>query len=329
MPGGLQTFRVFLYYIIMVNNFETIKNLLKFDKPGDCYYLQLLRRQSDDPMIGGMPDPNYHGNMHSRSIKDYFIPSLEYFEQKKDEIITMCNTFNVRAYIRLNKRNYAKIAMMIMKHIVEQLVSGQTFNSPFSLIASAAGMANCAGKNKTWILDLDEEYVPYKEDIYRMIVQCEPYKSMFNNSKIPYEEFLKENFTEIPTKHGLHIVSKGFDTTTFKNLWTAYTEEYCITAPLPQLKVETIDKDGTPTTTTVFSLTGYYLKHVKGLVEILSKYCETKTIKIDKNKTIIHAYGNFVLADVDAEWKDYCIKHTLYMKQFDCHKDNPTLMFCP
>lgn len=83
MPGGLQIFRVFLYYIIMVNNFETIKNLLKFDKLGDCYYLQLLRRQSDDPMIGGMPDPNYHGNMHSRSIKDYFIPSLEYFEQKR------------------------------------------------------------------------------------------------------------------------------------------------------------------------------------------------------------------------------------------------------
>ena len=79
----------------------------------------------------------------------------------------------------------------------------------------------------------------------------------------------------------------------------------------------------------MFSLTGYYLKHVKGLVEILSKYCETKTIKIDKNKTIIHAYGNFVLADVDAEWKDYCIKHTLYMKQFDCHKDNPTILYVP
>lgn len=313
----------------MVDNFEQIRSLLKFENDGDCYYVQLLRRQSDDPMIGGMPDPNYHGNMYSRSVKDYLVPSLEYFDKIKEDIIAMCKMFNVRAYIRLNKRTYKSIALEMLKHIATQCASGETFNSPYHLVASAAGTVNCAGKNKTWILDLDEEYVPYKEDIYRMIVQCEPYKSMFNNSTIPYEEFLKANFSEIPTKHGLHIVSKGFDTATFKKLWTAYTEEYCITAPLPQLKVETIDKDGTPTTTTVFSLTGYYLKHVKGLAEILSKYCETKTIKIDKNKTIIHAYGNFVLANVDAEWKDYCIKHTLYMKQFDCHKDNPTLIYVP
>ena len=62
----------------MVDNFAQIRSLLKFDNDGDCYYVQLLRRQSDDPMKDGMPDPNYHGNMHSRSLKDYLIPSIEY-----------------------------------------------------------------------------------------------------------------------------------------------------------------------------------------------------------------------------------------------------------
>ena len=86
-----------------VDNFAIIRKLLKFENQGDCYYLQLLRRQSDDPMIDGKPDPNYHGNMHSRSLKDYFIPSLEYFDQKEEEIKKLCDVFNVRAYIRLNK----------------------------------------------------------------------------------------------------------------------------------------------------------------------------------------------------------------------------------
>ena len=60
-----------------VDNFAIIRKLLKFDKPGDCYYLQLLRRQSDDPMIDGKPQPNSHGNMHSSTIKNYINPSTE------------------------------------------------------------------------------------------------------------------------------------------------------------------------------------------------------------------------------------------------------------
>ena len=168
----------------MVDNFDKIRSLLKFENEGDCYYVQLLRRQSDDPMTNGKPDPNYHGNMHSRSIKDYFVPSLEYFDQKKEEMKSLCDTFNVRAYIRLNKRNYQQISFAIMKHITEQLVSGQTFNSPFSLVASAAGNCNCAGKDKTWILDLDEEYVTYKDSIYEMIVGCEPFKSEWEQFKL-------------------------------------------------------------------------------------------------------------------------------------------------
>ena len=70
----------------MVDNFKIIRSMLKFENPGDCYYVQLLRRQSDDPKIGGVPDPAYHGNMHSRSIKDYFISSLEHFDEVEKEI---------------------------------------------------------------------------------------------------------------------------------------------------------------------------------------------------------------------------------------------------
>ena len=162
----------------MVDNFALIEEYMKKQqatwKEGDCYYVQLLRRQADDPMIGGVKDKKYHGNMHSRSIKDYLIKSVDHLEDVKQQIIEFCKLENVRAYIRLNKRNYKNIALEMMKHIAEQCASGETFSSPFHLISSACGQCCQAGKDKTWIIDLDKEYLPYEKEIIDMICQCMP-----------------------------------------------------------------------------------------------------------------------------------------------------------
>lgn len=139
----------------MVDNFDRIEKLLSFEKQGDCYYVQLLRRQSDDPMIDGRPDPAYHGDMHSRSLKDYLISSVQQFRDLRKEMVTLCDTFNVRAYIRLNKRNYKNISTKMLKHIADQIDSGETYCSPYRLIASAIGTTCQAGKAKTWIVDCD------------------------------------------------------------------------------------------------------------------------------------------------------------------------------
>lgn len=190
----------------MTDNFEQIRSLLKFENEGDCYYVQLLRRQSDDPLIDGKKDPKYHGNMHSRSIKDYFIRSLEHFDDVKEDIIKLCEMFNVRAYIRLNKRTYKRIALVMLRHIAEQAASGETYSSPFHMIASAAGTANCAGDDKTWIVDEDAEYLRYEDKIKAIIEQCEP----TDRQKV---------VAVIPTKSGRHLITRPFNLQTFKTLW--------------------------------------------------------------------------------------------------------------
>lgn len=196
----------------MVDNFELIKSHLAFENDGDCYYLQLLRRQSDDPMVDGKPDPAYHGNMHSRSLKDYFIRSVEELDERRHEITSLCDMFNVRAYIRMNKRNYRGLSMQILKHITDQLVSGQTFSSPFHLVSSAAGLANSAGKEKTWIVDLDAEYMPFKDDIETMCDRCE--------SGFPIADgFYSNVLYSVPTKHGSHLVVRPFNLKQFDSLW--------------------------------------------------------------------------------------------------------------
>ena len=200
----------------MVDNFELIKKYMERDLPnwkeGDCYYLQLLRRASDDPKTNGVPDPKYHGNMHSRSIKDYLIRSTKHLDDVKDEIKFLCEQFNVRAYIRLNKRNYKNIALEMMKHIAQQCASGESFSSPYHLISSACGTTCQAGKDKTWILDLDKEYLPYEEEIKEMVLNCEPYKRMMEETGKTREEVKKEFFV-VPTKSGKHIVFLGSSVT--------------------------------------------------------------------------------------------------------------------
>lgn len=224
----------------MVDNFELIEQYMAKQqatwKEGDCYYVQLLRRQADDPMIGGVKNKKYHGNMHSRSIKDYLIKSVNHLEDVKEDIKAFCETFNVRAYIRLNKRSYKTITTKMLKHIADQVDSGETYASPYHLVSSACGLANCAGKNKTWLVDLDKEYLPYEKEIIDMICQCMPISAKIQeiydttNAEIHStgnpcgvsmdeikQKYVAENFFIVPTKSGKHIVCKPFNRDTFSH----------------------------------------------------------------------------------------------------------------
>lgn len=320
----------------MVDNFNQIRSLLKFENEGDCYYVQLLRRQSDDPHTDGMADPRYHGNMHSRSVKDFLIPSLEYYDKVKEDIISMCKLFNVRAYIRLNKRTYKSIALEMLKHIATQCASGETFNSPYSLVASAAGQVCSAGEGKTWIVDLDEEYLPYQEDMFRMMFECEPYvrniqtaAKTFVNTSYDCDASLKialeaerNNTPVIPTKHGRHIISKPFNTQAMTNKWNEFCKDNGITLPLPRVFTDPENKF------TTFELTDVYLNKSKEFESFLPAH---QTVQKDKNKIsfIMDKLSDWDLHMLDFYWHGHCLKNSYWMKMCDIHKDNPTILYVP
>ena len=298
----------------MVDNFDQIEKLLNFEKNGDCYYVQLLRRQSDDPMIDGRPDPAYHGDMHSRSLKDYLISSVQQFRDLRKEMVTLCDTFNVRAYIRLNKRNYKNISTKMLKHIADQIDSGETYCSPYHLIASAIGTTCQAGKAKTWIVDCDACHMGHIDAIIDMIHNCEPYISgRYGSQEIP----------RILTKHGVHLIPHPFNRQAFNTFWDEYVKSNNLANPLPQWKRDT--------ERTHFSFTGFYLKHIAGFISILEQNAFKHTIdKIDKNKTIIHLDNNTYNFDIlDTEWKRYCLSSQFYLDAPQIHTDNPTCLYFP
>lgn len=220
----------------MVDNFSIIRSMRRFDNEGECYYVQLLRRAADDPKPDGKPDPAYHGNMHSRSVKDYFISSLEHLDRVEGEIKELCRMFNVRAYIRLNRRSYRKIALQMLKHVAEQASSGGTYSSPYHLVSSAAGTVHDE-PNKTWLVDLDEPYLEHEEQIKNLICECEPIKSLIADemnrkglldTDAARKSFLEEHTCIIPTKSGKHIIVQPFNRKEFKDKWPSMGLAYLV-----------------------------------------------------------------------------------------------------
>tara|TARA_R110000822_G_scaffold5266_9_gene22614 strand:+ start:238 stop:846 length:609 start_codon:yes stop_codon:yes gene_type:complete len=176
-----------------VDNLEIIKPLLNFDSPDDFYYLQILQRKKENPQLGS----------NSRVIKNYYITSVANLEGKYDEIKQLCNHFNARASIRLNRRNYESVAL---KALINMANSMQ--NKEYSFIKKsydrAVGQGNSEPKaTKTWILDVDGDF---SERDQRKLIN-------FIRGIAPYNP---KEVAIIPSKSGLHIVVNPFDLRDFK-----------------------------------------------------------------------------------------------------------------
>lgn len=175
----------------MVDVFDKIKELLTFEDSDDFYYLQILQRKKENPQVGS----------NSRVIKNYYIGSVEYLENKYEEIRGLCHQFNARAMLRLNKRSYKKVAFKTMQNIANSMANGE-----YQFIKKSYDRACGEGhndQNKTWIIDIDGEFNDdWLLDMIHYIDGCKPegYKIV----------------TQLPTKNGLHLITKPFDLRNFR-----------------------------------------------------------------------------------------------------------------
>ena len=183
----------------MINNLELIKPLLKFESDDDFYYLQILQRKKDPNPIGlGLGTSN-----NARTIKNYFISNVEYLERKMPEIIALCNLFNARASIRLNKRSYKKVGYRALQKIANTMANGE-FEHLKSSYSKACGTGHNAGKNKTWVIDIDKEDLDKFEDLIAVLT---------TPALRPEGEKI---IATIPSKTRLHLITKPFDIKQFK-----------------------------------------------------------------------------------------------------------------
>lgn len=174
----------------MINNFNQIKSLLKFENEHEFYFVQILQRKKEHPELG----------KNNRLIKAYYIYSIEKLDKYTEEIIGLCEKFNARAYIHLNRRNSKQIAFEMMELLATNLKCDQV-NFLDKLYNSVCGTNK--GVERSWIVDYDSKETLRLNMLAESINRTEP-----KGDKI---------ITTIPTKNGYHIITKPFNKKEFSN----------------------------------------------------------------------------------------------------------------
>ena len=176
----------------MNNNFTQIRELLRFPDSNSFYFLEIIKRRKDAG--------NEEMDRHQRLIKDFYIYSLDEFDKLKDKVIGLCNENNARAYFRLNRRDAKKIAFQYNKRLAELLIT-EDYKSVPKIYASVVGEFH-SDENKSWLLDID----------YIDNVNVEEVKEFVNTLQPEGEKII----AEIPTKNGIHLITKPFRKDVFK-----------------------------------------------------------------------------------------------------------------
>jgi hypothetical protein len=175
----------------MIDNYQQIKRLLKFDDPDKFYFLQILKRRKDNPELA----------RDMKLIDNRFYYSMQAFEEDENDIKDLCTITNSRAYLRLNRRSSSQVALKCLARTAD-LISSQNFKDVKRCYLSVCGEFQ-SEENKTWIVDLDGD--PDVERIIKVINDLEP----------P----IHKTQALIPTKNGKHLISKPFRKDEFRKMF--------------------------------------------------------------------------------------------------------------
>lgn len=179
----------------MINNFELIAPLLKFDSLDDYYFAQILKRRKDNP---GMPSDR-------QKLCTFNITSLDKFWKMQEDTTRICDATNARAYINLNKKSFRKSTMYMLSELATN-ISNDNFRND-QLFDSASGSVNAPDASKVWILDIDSHdwYDKNIGELSKVLSKIEPLGTL----KI---------ITTIPTKNGCHILTSPFNLKAFSDI---------------------------------------------------------------------------------------------------------------
>ena len=180
-----------------VDNFDLIKKHINTSDDGSEFYMiQIMRRTKDQ--VG------YDGKHKQSVIKSYFVSSVEYLESKRDEIVGLCEMFNARAYINLNKKSYKQVSLKALA-ILAGKIANEDYNIK-SLYESACGQTGACDGFKTWIVDFDSKDLGELDRIKAIIDSIDP-------------KGVDKIVETVPTRHGYHLITRPFNKKAFYEMY--------------------------------------------------------------------------------------------------------------
>jgi hypothetical protein len=197
----------------MLDNLEIIKPLLNFENEGDFYMLYIFKRKKDQTT-----DKANHQSV--RTIKTYCVDSVEYLENRYDEIKQLCEMFKARAYIHIQKQNHQDVSLEMMVALANKIRNGQ--HKQQHLFDSVVGQLKTL--EKRWIVDIDTKDDGELLKVMNVINnECRPFLTRSEihtyladgTVNVTYD-YVPKVIKVIPTKSGYHLITERFDVIEFK-----------------------------------------------------------------------------------------------------------------
>ena len=170
-----------------VNNFEQIQKLLTYEDEFEFYRIHIMKRKKDDndDKVG--------------IIRTFYIAKGE-LDKLKDDIISICENKNARAYIDLNVSSYKSVAIDMLKNLADIIDAGN-FKDVRNVFNSTACNSKC-NRDKKWLLDIDIEDELEPQDFVEQTIK------LVNEVCMPVGDKVID---VIPSRSGFHIITTPFD----------------------------------------------------------------------------------------------------------------------
>lgn len=171
----------------MVDNYEAVRSVLKFDDADSLYTIQLLQRRKDVPDL----------DKGCKKLRTYYIRKMEDYEKNRDSIVRECDAKKARAYIDLNAKDIKKVALLALKKTAD-LIYNNEFDAVKNAYDYACGNVCCLGQKK-WLIDIDTLDTDTVREVCSQVT-----------------ELGAEVVLQVPSKNGVHLVTTPFAVNKFK-----------------------------------------------------------------------------------------------------------------
>jgi len=198
-----------------IDNFDAIREHLRFDKPGDMYVAHVMFRVKD---LRSEADKQMYLSHEEtqRLIKTLYIDSLEYFDRKRSTMIDLAIQNKARVYIAMTRKNRLTCNRVILKKLVDMVDDP---NVRYDHVIRSAVCGCHISDYKWWLLDIDNDTritiqsqkpSPYQADIFLMDLKDTVIADMSKLVDKTKTRSGSEIF-EVPTKNGCHIMTPPFN----------------------------------------------------------------------------------------------------------------------
>lgn len=189
-----------------LDNSLVIRGFLSFDV-NDFYFVQLIKRRKDNPDM----------SKDVKVIKSYYINSFDDYDKLIPKIIETCDRENCRAYIRLNKRNYSKLALKMISEVAQLVSNNNDLKGIPNIFDSVAGQFS-SDPDKKWIVDVDwkdlenmNEFISDGGFINLLYGSSETAMLISTLQALQVYSNKEPRIDVIQTKNGFHIVTRPFN----------------------------------------------------------------------------------------------------------------------